>query len=227
MDRVLRAWPQLRGYFRGRNQISEAELLAFFQVFVPEVTADVWPAVRQGLLRSQLLHDVAPGLLSFESTPATDPFNPALMPEWVALWQQLQAELALPLGCLWSTRWLQPFLPGLPALLVVEVSWAEIKWAERLLAASTLGDPVVIRTWQRFSPLKQVQGVPTARLEKMLVDAARMPELAAATSDVDLAATLTALQARHPLNHTLLLQYAARCGAESRWALLQSITSPE
>jgi hypothetical protein len=229
VDRVLRAWPQLRGYFRGRNQISEAELLAFFQVFVPEVTAGVWPAVRPGLLRSQLLHEVAPGLLSFEPTSPAGPFKPALMPEWLALWQQLQAELALPLGCLWSTRWLQPFLPGLPSLLVVEVSWAELSWAQRLLAtSSTLPDPVVVRTWQRFSPLRQVRGIPTARLEKMLVDAAQLPELAEATSDTALAAALPALQARHSLNHQLLLQYAARCGAEARWAeLLHSISSPE
>jgi hypothetical protein len=228
VDRVLRAWPQMRGYFRGRNQISEAELLAFFQESVPEVTADFWPAVRQGLLRSQLLHEVAPGLLSFESTPPAGPFKPAVAPEWQALWQQLQAALALPLGCLWSTRWLQPFLPALPALLVVEVSWAERSWAERLAASTTGADAVVVRTWQRFSPLKQVRGIPTARLEKMLVDAALMPELAATTSNAALAAALAALQGRHSLNHPQLLQYAARCGVESRWAaLLQSTASPE
>ena len=34
MNRILRAWPQLRAYFHGRPQIPEAELLAFVQVVV-------------------------------------------------------------------------------------------------------------------------------------------------------------------------------------------------
>lgn len=224
VDQVLRAWPHLRGYFRGRNQISEAELLAFFRQAVPAVTVALWPAVRQGLLRSQLLYDVGPGLLSFEASPAGGILKPVLLPEWLALWQQLQAGLALPPGCLWSTRWLQPFLPDLPSVLVVEVRWAELRWAERLLAAASLPDPVVVRAWQRVAPVRQVRGVPTARLEKMLVDTALLPELAAATSDADLVAALAILQAQHSLNQALLLQYAARCGTESRWAgLLQAL----
>lgn len=228
VDRVLRTWPQLRGYFRGRSQISEVELLAFFQGAVPDVTAAVWPAVRQGLLRSQLLHEVGPGLLSFEPVLSANALKPVLAPEWLALWQQLQGGLALPPGCLWSTRWLQPFLPNLPSLLVVEVSWAELSWAQRLLASSSVADPVVVRAWQRFSPVRQVRGVPTARLEKMLVDAALLPELATATSDTALAATLSMLLARQGLNPPVLLQYAARCGAGPRWtALLESATNPD
>ena len=227
LDRVLRAWPQLRGYFRGRIQISEEELLTFFQATVPDVTADVWPTVRQGLLRSQLLHEVAPGLLSFEPVLSANALKPVLAPEWLALWQQLQGGLALPPGCLWSTRWLQPFLPNLPSLLVVEVRWAELSWAQRLLAASpSLPDPVVVRAWQRFSPVRQVRGVPTARLEKMLVDAALVPELAAATSDTALAAALSMLLAHQGLKPPVLLQYAARCGSGPRWAaLLESATN--
>ncbi|TYZ05842.1 hypothetical protein FY528_20645 [Hymenobacter lutimineralis] len=220
IDRVLRAWPQLRGYFRGRDLITEAELLAFFATAVPEVTAAGWPAVRQRLVHSQLLHQVAPGRLSFKSAPAADARKPVLPPEWRALWQQLQTGLALPPGCLWSTRWLQPFLPDLPTVLVVEVRWAELIWAERLLASSFQPDPVVVRPWQRFSPVRQVRGIPTARPEKMLVDAARLPELAAATSDAALAAALTALLTRPGFNQPLLLQYAARCGTEPRWSAL-------
>jgi hypothetical protein len=229
VDRVLRAWPQLRGHFRGRPQLSEAELLAFFQAAVPDVTAEAWPAVRQGLLRSQLLHEVAPGLLSFEPPTIGDLLKPVLLPEWLAVWQQLQAALALPLGCLWSTRWLHPVLPHLPALLVVEVRWAELNQAGRVLAASSPSpDPVVVRAWQPLSPIRQVRGVPTARLEKMLVDAALMPELVPATSDAALAAALSVLLARQGLNQPVLLQYAARCGAEARWAtLLHAAAAPD
>jgi hypothetical protein len=226
VEQVLRAWPQLRGYFRGRSQLSEAELLAFFQEAAPAVTATVWPAVRQRLLRSQLLHEVAPGLLSFEASPNGYNLKPVLQPEWLAAWQQLQAGLAMPPGCLWSSSWLRPFLPDLPSILVVEVRWAELSWAQRLLAAASLPDPVVVRSWQRFSPLRQVRGIPTARLEKMLVDATLLLELKAGTSDAALAAALTALQARRLLNQALLLQYAARCGTESRWAgLLETLRS--
>ena len=226
---MLRAWPQLRGYFRGRKQLSEAELLAFFQESVPEVTADAWPQVRQGLLRSQLLHEVIPGLLSFEPSSTGDLLKPVLLPEWRAVWQQLQAALALPLGCLWSTRWLHPVLPHLPALLVVEVRWAELNQAGRVLAVSSPPpDPVVVRAWQALSPVRRVRGVPTARLEKMLVDAALMPELAPATSDAALAAALSVLLARQGFNQSMLLQYAARCGAEARWkALLHVATVPD
>ncbi|MBG8555748.1 DUF6577 family protein [Hymenobacter guriensis] len=229
LDRVLRAWPQLRGHFRSRQQISEAELLAFFQASVPEVTADAWPMVRQGLLRSQLLHEVAPGLLSFEPPRTGSSLKPVLQPEWLAVWQQLQAALALPLGCLWSTRWLQPFLPDLPSLLVVEVRWAELNQAGRVLAVSSPpSGPVVVRAWQALSPVRQVRGVPTARLEKMLVDAALMPELAPAISDAALAAALSVLLTRQGLSKPVLLQYAARCGAEARWAaLLHAATAPD
>lgn len=228
VERVLRAWPQLRGYFRGRTQISEAELLAFFRAAVPEVTADVWPAVRHGLLRSQLLYEVALGLLSFEAAPSTDALKPVVAPEWVALWQQLQAGLALPPGCLWSTRWLQPFLPELPCVLVVEVRWAELSWAQRLLTTSSGPDPVVVRAWQRFSPVRQVRGIPTARPEKMLVDGAQLPELTAATSDATLAEALPALLAQPGFSQSVLLQYAARCGTKSRWAaLLHAATAPD
>ncbi|MBJ6111248.1 hypothetical protein JAO73_19660 [Hymenobacter sp. BT523] len=229
MDQVLRAWPRLRGYFRGRNQVSEGELLNFFQEAVPIVTADAWPAVRQGLLRSQLLNEAGPGLLSFEP-PTTGGFlKPVLLPEWLAVWQQLQAAMALPLGCLWSTRWLQPLLPVLPSLLVVEVRWAELNQAGRVLAVSSPSpDPVVVRAWQPLSPVRQVRGVPTARLEKMLVDAALIPELAPATSDAALAAALSVLLARQGFSQPVLLQYAARCGAEARWAaLLHAATAPD
>jgi hypothetical protein len=95
------------------------------------------------------------------------------------------------------------------------------------MAASPLSDPLVVRGWQRFSPVRQVRGVPTARLEKMLVDAALLPELAAATSDAALAAALATLLARG-LNQPVLVQYAARCGTEPRWAaLLHSATNTD
>ncbi|MCB2410975.1 DUF6577 family protein [Hymenobacter lucidus] len=227
VDRVLRAWPQLRGFFRGRTQLSEAELLTFFQQVVPAVTATVWPSVRQGLLRSQLLHEVGLGLFSFEA-PLTQGFQqPVVRPEWLAVWQQLQAGLALPLGCLWSTRWLQPFLPDLPSVLVVEVRWAELRWAQDLLASVSPPDPLVVRVWQRFSPVRQVRGIPTARLEKMLVDVTLMPEVAGVPSDAALVLALARLQASQSVNQELLLSYAARCGAEPRWSeLLQAVQSP-
>jgi hypothetical protein len=228
VDGVLRAWPRLRGYFSGRTQLAEAELLAFFQEAVPAVTAATWPAVRQGLLRSQLLHEVGPGLLSFEAPPAGGLLKPVLPPEWLAVWTQLADGLALPLGCLWSTRWLQPFLPDLPSMLVVEVRWAELRGAQRLLAAASLPDPVVVRAWQRFSPVRQVRGIPTARLEKMLVDAALVPELAGATSDAALTHALILLQAGRLINQELLLSYAARCEAHSRWfELLRVVRVPD
>jgi hypothetical protein len=215
VDGVLRAWPRLRGYFSGRTQLAEAELLAFFQEAVPAVTAATWPAVRQGLLRSQLLHEVGPGLLAFEAPPAGGLLKPVLPPEWRAVWTQLADGLALPLGCLWSTRWLQPFLP-------------ELRGAQRLLAAASLPDPVVVRAWQRFSPVRQVRGIPTARLEKMLVDAALVPELAGATSDAALTHALILLQAGRLINQELLLSYAARCEAHSRWfELLRVVRVPD
>ncbi|RSK24561.1 DUF6577 family protein [Hymenobacter metallilatus] len=115
----------------------------------------------------------------------------------------------------------------MPALLVVEVRWAELRWAERLLTTFPLPDPVVARAWQRFSPVRQVRGIPTARLEKMLVDAALLPELAAATSDMALTASLATLLPHQGLNQPLLLQYAARCGIEPRWtALLNAALNP-
>lgn len=227
MDWVLRAWPQLRGYFRGRTQLSEAELLAFFQQAVPVVTDTEWPSVRQGLLRSQLLHEVGLGLFSFEAALTEGFQQPVVRPEWLAVCQQLQARLALPLGCLWSTRWLQPFLPDLPSVLVVEVRWAELRWAQDLLASVSPPDPMVVRVWQRFSPVRQVRGIPTARLEKMLVDATLMPEVVGTTSDAALALALARLHSRQAINQQLLLSYAARCGAEPRWAdLLLAVRSP-
>jgi hypothetical protein len=237
VDRVLRAWPQLRGYFRGRNQIPEAELLAFFQLSVPEVTAGVWPAVRQGLLRSELLHEVAPGLLSFELTSPAGPFPPAVAPEWRALWQQLQAGLALPLGCLWSTRWLRPLLPDVPELLVVEVSWAEQRWAAHLLEQSpawaVVGPEspllaggermaVLVRSWQAKAPVRRVEGIPVARLEKMLVDASLLPALAGRVPEAHLRQAVRTLLAGSWLNPARLLRYAESRGAGARWSALAS-----
>ncbi|TGE19703.1 DUF6577 family protein [Hymenobacter elongatus] len=237
-DQVLRAWPQLRGHFRGRTQVAEAELQAFFDHALPAVTAAVWPAVRQGLVRSQLLHQVAPGLVTFSGTPAQAMFKPELASAHVALWQQLQAQLALPLGSLWSTRWLRPVLPEIPARLVVEVNWAELQWATRLIGSSAqfrLADSssvvdtdsreaVLLRPVQRASPVRRVQGVPTARLEKMLVDAGELPDLI--TSDEALAGAVATLATRYRLQPDHLLQYAARHNAGARWeALLGSLAA--
>ncbi|MFC7670656.1 DUF6577 family protein [Hymenobacter humi] len=119
------------------------------------------------------------------------------------------------------------FLPGLPPLLVVEVSWAERSWAERLLAApadsvprENMPDPVVVRASQSAALLRRVRGIPVARLEKVLVDASQLPELAPATTDAALTAAANALQAHHGLNWPLLLQYAARREAQARWETL-------
>ncbi|MCC2547244.1 hypothetical protein LJY25_12370 [Hymenobacter sp. BT175] len=234
-EQVLRAWPQLRGHFRDRARFTEAELQAFFDQALPAVTAEVWPSVRQGLVRSQLLHQVAPGLLAFGGPVAQTLFKPVLEPGWVELWQHLQASLSLPMGCLWSTQWLHAILPQLPARLVVEVNWAELQWASRLVKATPRfclaeagieplaaggREIVVLRSFQRASPVRRIQGVPTARLEKLLVDVSTLPELTAATSDQVLLAALSSLRGQYELSSELLLQYAARNNAAPRWEAL-------
>ena len=240
-DQVLRAWPQLRGHFREQARVAEAELQAFFDQALPAVTAEVWPTVRQGLVRSELLHQVAPGYVAFGSDPAPAVFTPELAPHWVELWRHLQNQLALPLGCLWSTQWLCPVIPQIPARLIIEVNWAELQWATRQLNASarfclagtSSASPgekdqeiVVLRPFQRTSPIRRVQGLPTARLEKMLVDAGELPGMAAITSDAVLSNAVTSLRAHYKLSPEHLLQYAARCNAGPRWeALLATATA--
>ncbi|GAA3920733.1 DUF6577 family protein [Hymenobacter algoricola] len=237
-DQVLRAWPQLRGHFRGRTQVAETELQAFFALAMPAITADVWHVVQQGLVRSQLLHQVAPGFLAFGGASVPAVFKPELAPAHVALWHQLQAQLVLPLGSLWSTRWLRPVLPEIPVRLVVEVNWAELQRAARLIeasaqfrlaqadsvAAADSRETILLRPVQRASPVRRIQGVTTARLEKMLVDAGQLPELA--TSDEVLAGAVATLGMHYHLQAEHLLQYAARCNAGPRWeALLESLAA--
>ncbi|RAK62585.1 hypothetical protein [Hymenobacter edaphi] len=119
---MLRSWPLLRSHFRGRDYLPEPELRAFVAAAVPGVPTAAWPVVLQGLVRSQLLHETVPGVLAFEADPYVSAGKPVLAPAWIALWQHLQARLALPLGCLWSTRWLRPYFPDAAPLLVVDVN---------------------------------------------------------------------------------------------------------
>ncbi|GAB3243029.1 hypothetical protein GCM10027346_39560 [Hymenobacter seoulensis] len=231
-EQLLRAWPQLRGHFLGRAQVAEAELQAFFDRALPALTPEVWPTIRQGLVRSQLLHPVAPGLVAFGGAQAPAAFKPEVAPQHVALWQLLQERLVLPLGSLWSTQWLRPAMPEIPARLVVEVNWAEVQWATRLIRDSAefqLTDEsspvdsdgrefVLLRPVQRASLVRRVGGVTTARLEKMLVDVAETPGLV--PSDEALARAVAVLGIRYHLHTEQLLQYATRRNTGPRWQAL-------
>ncbi|WP_420840989.1 DUF6577 family protein [Hymenobacter busanensis] len=173
--------------------------------------------------------------MSFEPVVVPSVSKPELLPAWRAVWDFLQARLALPLGCLWSTQWLHSFLPSLPDLLVVEVNWAEVNQAGNLLRSylhsdssaipapaslSPAGLRVVLRPWQRYSPVRRVKGIPVARPEKMLVDAGQLPELSAFVTDATLGSALTAMFSQRALDPQVLLRYAAQCHASARWTTI-------
>jgi hypothetical protein len=219
---LLSVWPALRGHFHAHAQVQEAEFLAFCAQHAPAVNAENWDAIRRGLVHHRLLFAVAPGVVTFEAYSAMPAFQPKLHVDWLRLWQELQTRLVLPLGCVWATQWLHPFLPQIPSCLIIEVNWAELRSATHI--ASTYHPlqefGVLLRAWHRPSPVRKIQGVPTARLEKILVDVAQLPEVTAVVTDAELVAVANELRIRHQLDRSLLLQYAAQRGAQERWQFL-------
>ncbi|PJJ54950.1 DUF6577 family protein [Hymenobacter chitinivorans] len=223
---VLHAWPRLRSRFHGQKQISEAQLLTGFTQLVSAVAPAIWPTIRQELLRNELLYEVGGNCFSFEAPLVTSAPGTMLETAWLGVWQQLQAHLVLPLGCLWSTQWLHPYLPDLPDLLVVEVSWAEVNYARQVLenhqaeaavATTSALCSVLVRAWRPSAPVRRVKGIPTARPEKMLVDVGQIPELAPFASEAALKSALTALHASGGLNMDRLRRYAVACQLSEQW----------
>lgn len=219
---LLSVWPALRGHFHAQAQVQDVEFLAFCAQHVPTVNVDNWDAIRRGLVHHRLLAVVTPGVVTFDVYAFVPAFQPELHSDWLLLWQELRTRLALPLGCVWSTQWLRPYLPQIPLHLVIEVNWAELRSAT--LIASTYpqvqGSSVLLSAWHRPSPVRKIQGVPTARLEKILVDVAQLPEVTAVVTDAEIVAVANELRIRRQLDELLLVQYAAQRGMQERWQFL-------
>lgn len=186
---ILRLWPAARAYFTGAAAIREEELYSFFLQQDLSFSRVKWQAGLAALLRQQLLRPVGHEHFSLSASGPAPVFTPVVAPAWHQLWQALNARLAFRPRCLWSTRWIQPIMPGPEAMLVVEVNWSEVRAAIRIAASlpdfqpvdrptpamltQTTPLPLLVRPWQQRASARLVrltEGVHTARLEKILVD---------------------------------------------------------
>lgn len=231
LDIVLRSWPAVRAQWAGRGQATASDLYAVITRLVPAATAAEWPTLCRVLVKYGLLHPVRPEVFAFEAAAVAPPFQPVLEPSWRELWRELAQRLTFRPGCLWATHWLAAYFPACPPVLVLEVSRGELRAAAQLVEATAdyrvinrgefgtdnFSRPtVLIQAFTPHSPVRTLQGVRIAGLEKILVDTEALTDAAFGTAAA-MRDVVHQLEMHSGLHRNRLLEYASSQNRRARW----------
>jgi len=225
-------WPELSKEFVQHTVLTRAQVFDFYR--------RVDPALKQTTLDWRIYELVSRGLLRApergryqlaELTPAPYAYRPELTIAQRNMWRTLVGQLQLPMGCLWSTAWVNEFSRHQTArnYLLVEVPRDYIQTVFFALKdrhthrvflrpdpalltyyVAETDNPIIVSPFVSRAPVQEVDRVPVPRLEKMLVDLFSSPNLFAAYQGHELETIFTNAWRTYILDERTLLSYAQR-----------------
>jgi hypothetical protein len=224
---------QLHNWFGDQPVLSRKELLERVAALNPALkkgTLDVY--LHRLALRNQLVH-AGRGVYALPDASLGPDFTPAVPPKLAKLWQEVAAELFLDAGCVWTTQWLNDFTSHqvMRTVQLVEVAPEALQSTyyalkDRLggrvflqpdahvleLYVAETPEAVLVLPLVSRAPLRQLNGTPVPRLEKLLVDLLSEPVLLAAYQGEELRTIYRTAAHRYRLDARTLLSYAKRRG---------------
>lgn len=225
-------WAELRREFAHGSVLTRKQVFSFYQ--------RLDPAVKQTTLDWRIYELVSRGLLTVpkrghyrlaDEAPAAHPYRPELSTAQRNIWRTLLGQVQVPMGCLWSTSWVNEFSRHQTArnFLLVEVPRDYMQTVfyalkdrhsyrvflrpdPQLLTyyVSETDRPIIVSPFVSRAPVQEMSKVPVPRLEKLLVDLFSSPNLFAAYQGRELETIFTNARRLYALDERTLFSYAKR-----------------
>jgi hypothetical protein len=220
---------EFKEYFKNKNEISQSDIFRFYSVTETTLSKELARKRAELLVKKGILKKTGKGVYSFG--PQNN-YQPVFEPSLVKLNKKLKTRFPYAKFCLWDTRQLNEFMlhqPGRFYLMVeteVDVSESAFNYLNEFNKnvfqsvdksmiekyASLNFHSIIVKDLISEAPIQFVNQIPTAPLEKILVDIFCDKDLFITFQGSELDMIFQTAFEKYTINKSKLLRYAKRRG---------------
>jgi hypothetical protein len=215
-------------YFKDKNEISQSDIFNFYSNYEP-ISNELARKRTETLVRNGILKKIAKGIYSIG--PQIN-YAPIFEPSLIRLCKKLKAKFPYAKFCLWDTRQLNEFMLHQPGrfYLMVETEPDVSESAFNFLNdfnknvfqsedqnmiykyASLNFNSIIVNDLISEAPVQTIDKIPTATLEKILIDIFCDKDLYITFQGSELSMIFQTAFEKYTINKSKLLRYAKRRG---------------
>lgn len=220
---------KFKAYFKNKNEISQSDIFKFYSVSESALSKELVRKRTELLIKKGILKKTGKGLYSFGSQ---NNYQPVFEPSLIKLNKKLKARFPYAKYCLWDTRQLNEFMLHQPGrfYLMVETEVDVSEFAFNFLNefnknvfqsvdksmiekyASLNFHSIVVKDLISEAPVNFINEIPTAPLEKILVDIFCDKDLFITFQGSELDMIFQTAFEKYTINKSKLHRYAKRRG---------------
>lgn len=224
-DRLLRH--ELKNYFKDNETFKVSDIDVFYKQYEPNLKRGTLDWRIYELVQEGVIQRIGRGTYTMEKV---NKFTPEISISIKQLFGKLRKEFPYTEMCIWTTKWLTPWMLHLPStsFTIVESESGteenvfyylqEIRKNVFLMSSNNVLEKyadinkeiIIVKTLVSQSPISKRGTTVIPDLEKILVDIAIDKELYKAFQGRDLREIYTTVQQRYAINQNKLLRYAQR-----------------
>ncbi|MDF1549373.1 MAG: hypothetical protein P1P88_16230 [Bacteroidales bacterium] len=218
---------EFKEYFKMKKEILQSDIFKFYSGYEPEISKELVRKRTENIIKQGILKKVGKGVYALGNETN---YQPELDPFIKKLYKKLNKEYPVVKFCLWNTKQLNEFMLHQPGRFytIVETENELSEYVFNYLKdfnkevyhstdkdiiqkyASFSFNSIIVKDLTTEAPIQQVENIPSATLEKILVDIFCDDDLFIAHQGSELEMIFRTSFEKYTVNKSKLFRYAAR-----------------